>query len=131
MGVNSTGTAAIVNGKLELNEQATDKSLAEFHAQDVDTINALEESSETEKTFFSMEPGRCVYHTVSAMGYSHLRSTLKSKPVCIKSKQISSTLLILLMSRVFKISPLFHVRQVKSVIKPILTSAFFASMRLP
>ena len=64
------------------------KSLIEFRPRDEKTINLLNETTVEERMFFSMEPGRCVYHTLKAIGHSHLKSTVPSKPVCVKRKSI-------------------------------------------
>lgn len=38
-----------------------------------------------DSTFF-MEPGRCIHHSMYAVGRSHLSSEIPMKPTCIKSK---------------------------------------------
>ena len=88
VGVAKAGVAAIVNGVLELEYESAsyNKTLMEFRPQDAGTVNLLNKTSLEQQTFFSMEPGRCVYNTMKAIGYSHLKSTIDSKPVCVKSK---------------------------------------------
>ena len=89
VGVNSSGSAAIVDGQLVLNSLSTNKTLSEFQtlvSGSIDDIGSEQNETHTDNTFFSLEPGRCSHHTMTAVGWSHLKSALKSKSVCIKSK---------------------------------------------
>ena len=86
VGVNHTGTAAIDHGKLEINDIPTNKTMAEFYKTDNTTVLNFTQKSERENTFFYLEPGRCVYQTLTAIGWSHLKSKMKSKTVCIIRK---------------------------------------------
>ena len=88
MGINETGSAAIVHGELELNDEPVNKTIAEFHRQTNVSNMTSNQRYIKEKTFFFMEPGRCVHQTMYAIGWSHLKSRLKSKTVCIKRESL-------------------------------------------
>ena len=126
VGTNETGSAAIVHGKLQLNENPVNKTVAEFHKQDNQTMAEMESMrlrKEREKAFFSMEPGRCVFQTLYAIGWSHQKSKMKSKPVCIKRKLI--ILLSLSFARKHKLSVRFtHLRRMDSSTTTLRTSLF-------
>ena len=89
VGVNDTGSAAIIHGSLQLNEEEVNKTVSEFYNRNNETLEdmvARHDMAYKEKTFFYMEPGRCVFQTLHAIGWSHLKSKMKSKTVCIKRK---------------------------------------------
>ena len=77
-----------MHGKLKLNKADMNKTVSEFQKKDNLTgITPTEHPvTEREKTFFSLEPGRCVFQTLYAIGWSHLKSKMKSKTVCVKRK---------------------------------------------
>ena len=80
---------AIVKGKLEVNSIETDKPVSEFHEQVIDTVGDIDQGANKtfrDDNFFQMEPGRCVCQSLSAIGYSHLKTKVTSNTVCVKSK---------------------------------------------
>ena len=80
---------AIVKGKLEVNSIETDKAVSEFHEQVIDTVGDIDSGANQtfrDDNFFQMEPGRCVCQSLSAIGYSHLKTKVTSNTVCVKSK---------------------------------------------
>ena len=86
VGTNQTGSAAIVQGKLELDKIPINKTVAEFYKNENTSVLTNTGKKERENAFFYLEPGRCVYQTLKAIGWSHLKSRIKSKTVCITSK---------------------------------------------
>ena len=90
VGTANAGTVAIDNGMLEIKDGSASQknTLIEFRPQDGESVSVLNKTSMEEQMFFSMEPGRCVYHTLKAIGHSHLKSAIDSKPVCVKSKSV-------------------------------------------
>ena len=47
-------------------------------------IDNFTQKADNEKAFFNMEPGRCVHQSLYAIGYSHLKSKIQGKTVCVK-----------------------------------------------
>lgn len=89
VGNKKVGSSAIVHGKVEFDKKAVNKSVAEFRNMSNMTseeILNLTAADENEKSFFYMEPGRCVYQSLYAIGFSHLKSKIQGKTVCIKRK---------------------------------------------
>lgn len=90
VGQNTSGSSAIVHGKLELNRKSVNKTVSEFKDTQNMTMeeiqNQTSSTTDQERAFFYMEPGRCIYQSLYAIGYSHLKSKLRSKTVCIKRK---------------------------------------------
>jgi hypothetical protein len=89
VGQRKVGSSAIVHGKLEFNRKAINKSVAEFRnmtSMTPDEIRNITETDEKEKAFFNMEPGRCVHQSLYAIGFSHLKSKIQGKTVCVKRK---------------------------------------------
>ena len=80
---------AIVKGKLEVNSIETDKAVSEFHEQVINTAGDIDSGANKtfrDDNFFQMEPGRCVCQSLSAIGYSHLKTKVTSNTVCVKRK---------------------------------------------
>ena len=80
---------AIVKGKLEVNSIETDKAVSEFHEQVNNTVGGIDSGANKtfrDDNFFQMEPGRCVCQSLSAIGYSHLKTKVTSNTVCVKRK---------------------------------------------
>lgn len=88
IGINKTGSAAITHGHLALNEKQINVTISEFRGRNVSDLLFEEEKppTEREKSFFFMEPGRCIFQNFYAVGWSHLRSKLQTQVVCIKRK---------------------------------------------
>ncbi|WAR20850.1 CRB-like protein [Mya arenaria] len=85
--INSTGSAAIVHGKVHYNSKYINKTVSEYRNmtnKTLEQIQNLTSASEQEKSFFNMEPGRCYYQSLYARGYSHLTSKIKERNVCVK-----------------------------------------------
>ncbi|XP_061168901.1 uncharacterized protein LOC133178169 [Saccostrea echinata] len=86
IGLTREGTAEVISGELWLNGNKTGKSLA---ALDPGTWGNLTESeiNKTESDFrFRMEPGRCVFLSLIAVGYSSLEANISSQRMCFKRK---------------------------------------------
>ena len=89
--INSTGSSAIVHGKVHYNSKYINKTVAEYRNttnMTLEQIQNITEAEEKEKSFFNMEPGRCVYQSLYARGYSHLASKINEKVICVKRKQL-------------------------------------------
>lgn len=88
IGITKTGSAAVSHGHLALNEKQTNVTVSEFRSRNVSDlfIEKEEPPTEREKSFFFMEPGRCIFQELYAVGWSHLRSKLQTQVVCIKRK---------------------------------------------
>ncbi|WAQ98196.1 hypothetical protein MAR_022569, partial [Mya arenaria] len=87
VGINSTGSTAIVHGKVHYNSKYINKTVSEYRNMTNMTqelFQNLTSASEKEKTFFNMEPGRCLYQSLYARGYSHLSSKINESIVCVK-----------------------------------------------
>ncbi|XP_053407458.1 uncharacterized protein LOC123547213 isoform X2 [Mercenaria mercenaria] len=89
VGQKMVGSSAIVHGKLEFDKKAINKSVAEFRnmsGMTPEEIQNLTGTNEREKSFFNMEPGRCIHQSLYAIGYSHLKSKIQGKTVCVKRR---------------------------------------------
>ncbi|KAL4222208.1 hypothetical protein ACF0H5_018246 [Mactra antiquata] len=87
VGKNESGSTAIVHGKVEFDGKKINKTVAEFKnltGMDPDKIAELQRATDQEKSFFNMEPGRCVHQSLYGVGYSHLKSKIQGKSVCVK-----------------------------------------------
>ncbi|WAQ98208.1 hypothetical protein MAR_022581 [Mya arenaria] len=87
VGINSTGSSAIVHGKVHYNSKYINKTVSEYRNitnMTQEQIQNLTSASEKEKSFFNMEPGRCLYQSLYARGYSHLSSKINESIVCVK-----------------------------------------------
>ncbi|WAR20773.1 DNER-like protein [Mya arenaria] len=85
--MDSTGSAAIVHGKVHYNNKYINKTVSEYRNmtnKTLEQIQNLTSTSKQEKSFFNMEPGRCYYQSLYARGYSHLTSKIKEKNICVK-----------------------------------------------
>ena len=90
VGINSTGSSAIVHGKVHYNSKYINRTVAEYRNttnMTLEQIRNITEAEEKEKSFFNMEPGRCVFQSLYAQGYSHLASKINEKVVCVKRKK--------------------------------------------
>jgi len=87
VGVNSTGSSAIVHGKIHVNGKYINKTMADYRYttnMTTEQMRNISEADEKEKSFFNMEPGRCVFQSLHARGYSHLISKINEKTICVK-----------------------------------------------
>ena len=91
VGKDTSGSASIVRGKLHFNMKYTNKTVSEF----LDTRNMTSQDTENrtylsdrEKSFFNMEPGRCIYQSLNAIGFSHIKSKIEGKKICVKRKYL-------------------------------------------
>ncbi|XP_052219885.1 uncharacterized protein LOC127837088 [Dreissena polymorpha] len=87
VGVNTTGSFAIVHGKVHYNDKYINRTVSEYRDilnMSTKERNNLTSASEAAKSFYQMEPGRCVHQSLYAIGLSHLKSNIKKETVCIK-----------------------------------------------
>lgn len=89
IGLTKEGSAQVIGGELWLNGNKTGKSLAALSP--ITWRNFTEqEISNTESDFrFLLEPGRCVYISLIAVGYSNLEANISTQQLCFKSKFMS------------------------------------------
>lgn len=85
IGLTRKGMAQVLDGELWLDSNNTEES---FIAVVPNTWNILPtEMNKTHDDFrFLMEPGRCVYLSLIAVGYSNLEANVSSRHICFKSK---------------------------------------------
>ncbi|CAG2231211.1 unnamed protein product [Mytilus edulis] len=81
VGITESKKAFIRDGKLWIDETPLNASVGEFANT---TWNNETMKAAKMNTFFNLEPGKCVYVTLYAVGRSHLSSTVYSNPLCIK-----------------------------------------------
>ncbi|XP_052073991.1 uncharacterized protein LOC127711867 [Mytilus californianus] len=81
VGITESKKAYIRDGKLWIDETPLNASVGEFANT---TWNNETMKAAKMNTFFNLEPGKCVYVTLYAVGRSHLSSTVYSSPLCIK-----------------------------------------------
>lgn len=80
------GSAQVIGGELWLNGNKTGKSIASL-SQNIWRNLTNKEIIKTESDFqFLMEPGRCVYLSLIAVGYSHLEANISTNQLCFISK---------------------------------------------
>lgn len=87
VGQDPHGSTAIVHGQLILNNMYVNRTVVEFKNttnMSPEEIQNLKEANDREKSFFNMEPGRCIHQSLHAIGYSHLKSKVRGNVVCIK-----------------------------------------------
>ncbi|VDI63607.1 Hypothetical predicted protein [Mytilus galloprovincialis] len=86
-GITESKKAYIRDGKLWIDETPLNASVGEFAntTWSNETMKAAKMN-----TFFNLEPGKCVYVTLYAVGRSHLSSTVYSNPLCIKRTKDSA-----------------------------------------
>jgi len=87
VGSNSSGSIAILHGKVHYNNKYINRTVVEYRDKTNMTLEQMRnitEAEEKEKSFFNMEPGRCVFQSLYARGYSHLASKINEKVVCVK-----------------------------------------------
>lgn len=87
VGASSSGTAAILQGKLHFSNIDLNSTISDFRNpanMTKEELAKVREMTEKEKTFFFVEPGRCISQSLKAIGYSHLKSTIQEISVCIK-----------------------------------------------
>lgn len=85
IGLTRKGMAQVLDGELWLDSNNTEES---FIAVVPNTWNIIPtEMNKTHDDFrFLMEPGRCVYLSLIAVGYSNLEANVSSRHICFKSK---------------------------------------------
>ncbi|XP_060074374.1 uncharacterized protein LOC132554093 [Ylistrum balloti] len=74
VGVSKAGQAEIVQGHVWFNRINMNSTVSSFRDQPNDTI---------EGSLFLLEPGRCLHHSLVAVGRSHLKSSIPISPTCI------------------------------------------------
>jgi len=87
VGKDNSGSIAILHGKVHYNSEYINRTVAEYRDKTNMTLEQMRnitEAEEKEKSFFNMEPGRCVFQSLYARGYSHLASKINEKVVCVK-----------------------------------------------
>lgn len=86
IGLTKEGSAQVIGGELWLNGNKTGKSIASL-SQNIWRNLTNKEIIKTESDFqFFMEPGRCVYLSLIAVGYSHLEANISTNQLCFISK---------------------------------------------
>lgn len=86
IGLTKEGSAQVIGGELWLNGNKTGKSLAALSPSTWGNFTE-QEISNTESDFrFLLEPGRCVYLSLIAVGYSNLEANISTQQLCFKSK---------------------------------------------
>ncbi|XP_069134676.1 uncharacterized protein [Argopecten irradians] len=73
-GVSRTGQAEIIHGHFWFNGTNMNSTVSKFRDQPNNTNDG---------STFLLEPGRCLHHSLAAVGRSHLRSSIPMKPTCI------------------------------------------------
>ncbi|XP_061188852.1 uncharacterized protein LOC133197029 [Saccostrea echinata] len=86
IGVTNEGIAEIIGGELWLNGNKTGKSLAAFAPETWGNLTGSEVDNEENNFRFQMEPGRCVFLSLVAFGYSNLETTISSQKLCFERK---------------------------------------------
>ena len=86
IGFSQRGKVEVVGGELWLNGNKTGKSLAAFSPNTWGNITEADVKTKENDYRFRMEPGRCVYLSLSAVGYSNLDSNISSQHICFKRK---------------------------------------------
>ncbi|XP_033747032.1 uncharacterized protein LOC117332256 [Pecten maximus] len=76
-GMTKTGNAEIIHGHFWFNGTNMNSTVSSFRDQPNDT---------TDGSTFLLEPGRCLHHSLVAVGRSRLRSAVPMKPTCITRK---------------------------------------------
>ncbi|OWF48074.1 Delta-like protein 1 [Mizuhopecten yessoensis] len=74
VGVTKAGQAEIIQGHVWFNGEDMNSTLSRFHDRPNDTTGG---------SLFLMEPGRCLHHSLIAVGRSHIRTTIPVQPSCI------------------------------------------------
>lgn len=88
IGLTKEGSAQVIGGELWLNGNKTGKSIAALSQNTWRNLTNTEIIN-TESDFrFFMEPGRCVYLSLIAVGYSNLEAYISTNQLCFKSKSI-------------------------------------------
>ena len=105
VGITDSRKAFIKDGKLWIDETPLNTSVGEFANKSWSNESVHEAQS---NTFFVLEPGKCVYVTLYAVGRSHLSSTVQSDPLCIKREY--SEILTGLKIRIILIHPDFPLK---------------------
>ncbi|XP_061168902.1 uncharacterized protein LOC133178171 [Saccostrea echinata] len=86
IGLTKEGSAEVVSGELWLNGKETGKSIASLNPGTWKNLTKSE-IMETESDFlFRMEPGRCIFLSLIAVGYSNLEANISSQRICFKRK---------------------------------------------
>jgi hypothetical protein len=82
VGIDEDGSAAIIHGHLIVTTSGStmNRTVVSLAAA---TLNSSS-NTEVEGTRFSLEPGRCLYYSVFAVGRSHLSTLIPTTPTCIK-----------------------------------------------
>ena len=88
VGQDASGSAAIEGGRLKLDKTLTNATMQDFldrRNMTMEEVDKLNKTSERKKAFFFMEPGRCMHQNLYAIGFSHRKSKMRGRTVCIKS----------------------------------------------
>jgi hypothetical protein len=102
VGITESKRAFIKNGKLWIDSTPLNTSVGDF-ANKTWTDEKAPQSKVN--TFFHLEPGKCVYVTLYAVGRSHLSSTLQSTPLCVKRKFVSVVFFVMSMCLYHMLNP--------------------------
>ena len=90
VGTSKSGSVAIIDGKLWLNGNNTNRSIAEFTVRNRQNSTEEEIKDAMQDFRFMAEPGRCLFPKLYAVGYSHLSTEILLDPICIARKFIQS-----------------------------------------
>ncbi|XP_045172526.2 uncharacterized protein LOC123534370 [Mercenaria mercenaria] len=81
------GSVAIVSGHLKIGGKDSNFKVADFVKSGNVTYKEMEANgnkSAIKKSHFMLEPGRCVYQSLYALGWSHLRQKIRSRTICVR-----------------------------------------------
>ncbi|XP_048251916.1 uncharacterized protein LOC124135018 [Haliotis rufescens] len=70
---------SIEQGHLLIDGKNTNISLSDYNTNDTDS-----NTSKADGSFLMLEPGRCYYHSLHAVGRSHVAVAVPTLPVCVK-----------------------------------------------
>ncbi|XP_069134862.1 uncharacterized protein [Argopecten irradians] len=77
-GISKTGQAEIIHGHFWFNGTNMNSTVSKFRDHPNNTHGG---------STFLLEPGRCLHHSLVAVGRSHLRSAIPMKPTCITRRK--------------------------------------------
>ena len=86
VGASQAGSVSIIDGEMWLNGSNTNRSVSEFTVKNWRNLTQEEIKESVQDFTFMVEPGRCLYPKLYAVGYSHLSSEITTDVVCIARK---------------------------------------------
>lgn len=89
IGLTAEGTAEVIGGELWLNGNKTGKSLAALTPNTWKNVTASDTNKAESDFRFLMEPGRCVFLSLIAVGYSGLEANISSQRICFERMYLS------------------------------------------